>query len=489
MPRRSRLAIAWNSLCLLVVFQGLCDVSDPGQSSDFTSAPRLLSVQPSDGAKDLPPVVEFTARITNGTTQVVEGTVGLRVDGSKVMSFVTQQSDLIIVTYTNEALFAPRTKHLYELTYSDNATPANTFTNRSALSAAYYRDIRLPEPLYFENFDSTPEGALPAGWAEISFSEIQMPEFDLGNLDSASYATWTVVDADRFTGSFVTYSDPGSAQAWKEDYHRVLSSNPWNVVNGRSFNEPLAKGRVLFGNSGYRNGRSQVLYAFTPDYDLSGKRDVYVSYHSLWEQNQDSMGAVEYSIDEGKTWLPIVYMLDGPDVIRADTGQFDAVKTFTREHGDSAHYTDPMTGEEKGVSYGDFIGAAIHQNMAAFISVRVNDNPVESKRIELFRLPKADDQPKVRFRFAHAGTDSWYFGIDNFGLYSIPPTSREVPKLDIAISKGSVTIAWPDKLMGVVLESADAVADAEWTQVSGVLSNGSIEVPASRATFYRLRLQ
>jgi hypothetical protein len=25
----------------------------------------------------------------------------------------------------------------------------------------------------------------------------------------------------------------------------------------------------------------------------------------------------------------------------------------------------------------------------------------------------------VRLRFAHAGTDSWYFGLDNVGLYSL----------------------------------------------------------------------
>ena len=61
--------------------------------------------------------------------------------------------------------------------------------------------------------------------------------------------------------------------------------------------------------------------------------------------------------------------------------------------------------------------------LGSYISARNDDNPVESKRVEIFRLPAADNQPKIRLRFAHAGTDSWYFGVDNVGLYSITTVS------------------------------------------------------------------
>ena len=76
----------------------------------------------------------------------------------------------------------------------------------------------------------------------------------------------------------------------------------------------LAEGRFLMANSGYREG-SQVQYLWSGDFDLTGKTNIHLSYHSLWEQNQDNFGAVEYSVDGGANWLPIVYMLDTPDVI------------------------------------------------------------------------------------------------------------------------------------------------------------------------------
>ena len=131
------------------------------------------------------------------------------------------------------------------------------------------------------------------------------------------------------------------------DYQRVLSKNPSYVVNGQLVRD-FAQGRFVFGDSGYRNGRSQVLYLFSPDFDLTGKTDVYLSFHSLWEQNQDSIGAVEYSIDQGQTWFPIVYMVDGADVVKDQDGNVDAVATLTTQLGDVAGYTDPVSGEEKG---------------------------------------------------------------------------------------------------------------------------------------------
>ena len=319
--------------------------------------------------------------------------------------------------------------------FTDNATPANTLTNAGTFTVANYLNITLPTPLYFENFNSTPEGQLPAGWTETNYTEVTNPELDLGSLDSASYATWTVVEATRFQGSFIAYSDPADVTT---DYQRVLSKNPSYVVNGQLVRD-FAQGRFVFGDSGYRNGRSQVLYLFSPDFDLTGKTDVYLSFHSLWEQNQDSIGAVEYSIDQGQTWFPIVYMVDGADVVKDQDGNVDAVATLTTQLGDVAGYTDPVSGEEKGGFYGAFIGAVVSQDLAPFISARVNDNPAESKRVELFRLAQADNQAKVRFRFAHAGTDSWYFGIDDFGLYSIPsvaPPAIQVQPADLAVTVG-----------------------------------------------------
>jgi len=284
--------------------------------------------------------------------------------------------------------------------------------------AAVGSPISLPFPLYFEDFNSTPEGALPPGWCRTNYSDLPETNFNLVDLDSASYAGWLVVDRSRFTSNFLAYTSHTPT-----DYSRVLSFNPANVVNGQTITN-LATGRFVFCTSGWREG-NQVQYLWSPDFDLTGKTNIYISYHSLWEQNQDSIGAVEYSVDGGTHWLPIVYMLDGPDVMTTTNG-IDAVKTFTNRYSDVATYVDPGTGTTKGGYYGAFIAAQISQALAPFISARVNDDPVESKRVELFRLPAADNQPAVRFRFAHAGTDSWYFGIDDFGLYSINPGAMPV---------------------------------------------------------------
>jgi len=291
-----------------------------------------------------------------------------------------------------------------------------------------------------------------------------------------------VVEADRFANPMVGYSDPD----YSVDYQQVLSVNPLNVIDGAMFLEPLASGRFVFGNSGYRQGLSQVLYLFTPDYDLSGHTDVHVSYHSVWEQNQDSIGAVEYSVDGGQNWLPVVYMLEEPDVVRDTEENIDAVATFTQEHDDVARYVDPDTLQTVGGTYGTFIAAPISQDLAPFISPRMDDDAVGSKRIELFRLPEADDQSQVRFRFAHAGVDSWYFGIDNFGLYSIPDVV-DGPKLMISVDGSSITISWPAEATGFVLEEKGDLSQPDWTTVDVGGGNSYPVPPAAGPRFYRLR--
>lgn len=134
---------------------------------------------------------------------------------------------------------------------------------------------------------------------------------------------------------------------------------------------------------------------FTRDYNLSGQNNVYLSFHSIYVQNQNRLGSVEYSINGGATWLPALYMLDGPDILRDAQGHIDASNTFAFVHTDV-----PVPG-----NYGAFIGVAQNQwaNLGPFLSARVNDDLVESKRVELIRLAQADNQATVRVRFAQEG--------------------------------------------------------------------------------------
>jgi hypothetical protein len=163
----------------------------------------------------------------------------------------------------------------------------------------------------------------------------------------------------------------------------------------------------------------------------------------------------------------------------------DAEATLNKEHGDVANYTDDA-GTVIGGTYGAFIGAPITASLAPFIQGRVNDNRFESKRYELFRVGGADNQSKVRFRFIHAGTDSWYWGIDDFGLYAgAAPTTA--PVLSVKAEGTQYLISWPTSVSGYVLESATSLTQSAWSNVSGVSAN-SVSIPSDSASrFFRLR--
>ena len=243
-------------------------------------------------------------------------------------------------------------------------------------------------------------------------------------------------------------------------------------------------GKFLYAESDERGG-NQVQVIFTSNYDLTGRSNIWVSYHSSYVQNQDAIASMEYSIDGGTNWLPVVYMLqcciDGQDteadIHRFPDGTVDAVTTLE---------TFVDAGAAYGLNYGAFIGAPITQALAPYISGRVNDDSFESHRVEFYPLAMADNQSKVKFRFMQAGTGSWYWGIDNFGLYSIP-TVTSAPSLSIASSGNSLTISWPPAVTGFTLESTDSLTTPGWTPVSGVANNSVTITISAGNKFYRLR--
>lgn len=374
--------------------------------------PIQVTIAPTTNAVNVAPDMALSATFQDGTGALNTNSVQLSFDGSPVTPVIVKNGAVTSVTYDPPGLLASLSTHTYKLAYGNAGGATPNTTNQSSFTVGPYVNYVLPAPLFSENFDSTAEGSLPVGWSETNNTTITDPNFDLGDLNSATYATWVVVDSTRFRSNFNTYL----SHTPTDDYLRVLSTNHFNVVNGQVVTN-LAQGNIVFGDSGYRDGAGQEMELFSPDYNLTGQGNVYLSYHSLWEQNQDSIGAVEYSIDQGATWRPIVYMLDGPDVLLDSQGNIDASNTMAFPYPLNVFQSPPAPG-----NYGAFIGVAQSQwsTLAPYISPRVDDDPVSSKRVELFRLAGADNQSHVRFRFVHAGTDSWYFGVDEFGIYSIP---------------------------------------------------------------------
>ena len=258
------------------------------------------------------------------------------------------------------------------------------------------------------------------------------------------------------------WSNSGS---WAE---KSIFSTPPVFVNGV---RQSLDGNALVADSASRDGNF-ISFLFSKDYDLSNNKDVHLGFYSHYAQNQDSSGSLEYSIDQGESWLPVVYMIDSDDIVNDDSGNIDAVATFEQEHEDIAIGYHPDTFEEIGGFYGAYIASDISDDLAPYISGRINDDQSGSKRYETYRLPEADDQKNVRFRFAKSGTYSWYWGIDNFGLYSIAPSSMpEVVEASPAAGSQGVN---PMPLMKFIVINGEAKLDPDSVKLSfyDVLVNG-----------------
>lgn len=389
---------------------GIRDVPEPTTAfvAEFT---------PSDGGAGVSPDAVLHAVILDASTQLNPASVKVYFDGTIVTHSLNGDNGTNTVTFAPAGLLAPLSTHSYRLEFSDNGTPAVSKTNQSTFTVGLYLNNLLPAPIALETFDSAPEGGLPVGWTATNATSGISAGLDLNNPESDSYLDWVVISSNRFAAVF--------------DNRRlnvVLAATNGAVIKS------LINGNLIYAESDNRGG-NQVQILFSPDYDMSGQTNVYLSFHSIYEQNQDSSGSVEYSIDEGATWLPVVYMIDGPDIIRDGTGAVDAEATLNAARSDQAY----------GLPYGAWIGANITPDLAPYISARVDDDALESKRVEFFRLPQADKQPKVRLRFGQSGTGSWYFGLDDVGFYSItkvsPPYSVVTPASQVEAMGNDVTFA------------------------------------------------
>lgn len=242
--------------------------------------------------------------------------------------------------------------------------------------------------IFFEDFESTEPGLLPNGWKEINFNA------DMSGIDPnlARLTVWSVL----------TYDDLAAQGA-----NRVTVP----VMDGKScYNEsdridPYVEGHL-----------------FTPVINLTGITDVYLTFGSNYIQNQDNIGVLEYTTDGGTIdesgavtgkWWPIAYLLDDQnktaDVKYKEDGSIDAEATFSGT-ADGTEFT-----------YGDYVFAAqtgmTFDQLAPYISGRINDDTFESKRFEKYRLTNADNQAQVKIRWLNMGTGSWFWGIDNVAIW------------------------------------------------------------------------
>jgi len=353
----------------------------------------IESRSPGVDAVAVSPRPTLTVVLNAGETGIAAGSSKLFLDDTEVAATVTPAGALTTVSFTPATTFEPLSVHTARIDWTDNSVGPRT--DSWSFTVADYAVINLPAPIHLETFDGIAEGELPAGWAVTNLTDSLGGGFDLFNPQSDAYLDFVVINRD----TLLTAIPGGNGE-------RRFALNPV-VVNGEVL-DSLVSGNFAYAESDVRGG-NQVQVMITRDYDLTGQNNVFLAWHSMYEQNQDSIGSVEYSIDGGATWLPVVYMIDVPDIIRDGAGDIDAVATLSTARGDQAH----------GEPYGTWIGAPISEALAPYISGRIDDNRFESKRVELHRIEQADGQSQVRLRFMQAGTASWYFGVDNVGFYSI----------------------------------------------------------------------
>jgi len=413
----------------------------------------------------------------SSSNHVDASSVAWTVDGKAVTATSRATNGLTTLSYTPNGLQLPRTTHNASLVWADAGTGGARHTN--TWNFHLLRNYVLPAPLYFEDFESTaagPDPTVPAGWTQVNFTGHEHAGNDPTDLNSDFYLGWVVVDK-----SFNIGKDTG------------VSRYVAQVLNGLTFDEatnPLLVNHYIRAESDARqNGPpGQIQYLYTKPYDLTGKTGIVVAFDSAYEQNQDSIVALEYTLD-GTNYHPILYWIQGDndsqapaDTIRDGLGNIDVTTTMMTHYGDVAEYTDPTSGQLVGGYYGFFIKAPITQALAPYIEGRDNDDGTESKRIELYRVPLADNQKSVVFRFMQAGTSSWYWAIDNWGIYSVPSLATPLPgSLSISEANGQVTLSWTG---GGTLESASSLT-GPWTAVPDATNPMKVTV-GSGSQFYRL---
>jgi hypothetical protein len=460
-------------------------------------------VTPAPDATRVGATPELFIRLADGSFPVTPASIQLSLNNTPITPAISKTGTKTSVRYQVPALLASKSVQNVRLSFADTSPVPAVTTKDYSFTVQEYTNIQLPNPpIVEETFDSWAEQTSPPaeftqdvldglepipntwkyhGWTVEQYSN-SGSTWDLNNPNSTAFNAWVVLSRQRTL-------DIGVADRWEGP--RRVSFVAENFVNGVRV-PTLMSGNYFYAESDQRGG-SQVQYLFSPDFDLTGHTNTYLYFHSMYEQNQDSVASVEYSVDQGATWLPILYMIDVVDFVKNDAGELDPEATLLKPQGDTARYTDPVTFGSKGGYYGAFIGAdpATWSTLAPYISGRINDDFTESKRVEFYRLPQADNQSKVRFRFAQAGTASWYFGIDNFALYSTSPNDSAKPKLDVTTVDGKVQLTWPSVAVPYVLETAASLSAPVWTPVTGADSFGNQKTktitPAAPRAFYRLR--
>ena len=330
-------------------------------------------------------------------------------------------------------------------------------------------NLLLTNPVVSESFESFTEGSIPTGWSVTNYTASCVREFGISNVRSETYRNWVVINSATLRS--IEDNDASSVNSFQR-----LNGSPLSIQDLRSGNILYAasNGRcnginrraVLVNRTG---SYGQVQFIESTPFNLSTITNAVLSFGAGYQQNEDSMGGVEYSVNGGTNWLPVIYYLEESRIARSTDGSIDAIETFQAVHDDTALWVD--SGGLKGQRFGDALKTPIVEGLDAFIAPRINDDGANGKRIEAFRLPAASKRSDVRLRFIATGSDSWYFFVDNIRFYDIATNapvvlSNNPPLSDNGSNPPTGSVA--TLALGKITPSSDgATVQLNWTGGSG----------------------
>jgi hypothetical protein len=116
--------------------------------------------------------------------------------------------------------------------------------------------------------------------------------------------------------------------------------------------------------------------------------------------------------------------------------------------------------------------------------------------LQMDMLARLEREQGMRRVIAHLGfhghhlsaplkSDSWYFGVDNFGLYSIADAVAS-PPLSFQREGNSLVISWPAEAGGFTLEQSSSVTGPDWSPTPGATGNTATVSIGDGTVFYRL---
>lgn len=326
---------------------------------------------------------------------------------------------------------------------------------RPTQSNARRRDVRMPQIIEntFEDFESVQEGSLPDGWKTNqgnSASTLSRGRRTLPN--------WHTIGLSNISSNFIVHQ---------------LNNRTLQFVNG----EP--RNRLMEGN--FIRVTSMGSELTTTDFDCSAHGDVYLAFHSVMsDRGRPPLNvAIEYSIDQGKTWLPAQYRPSQDRIRRHQSGRLDVQATLHAMNQSPTNRTNrrrmtpemrermlhnapervrnrmrntPLSGRQELRSPFDLVRADI----SSVNEKQFESNPwshVEStNRVEAIRLTQADRKPNVRIRFAKRGFGPW--AIDNFCLFTNPENPIVTgDRLERVVSSPATNV---HQLLDVVRRELDA---------------------------------